>query len=101
MIVYNLTIQVEGSMAHDWLNWQKAEHIPETMHTGLFEDYKIYRLLEPDDQQGPTYTIQYFASSEENYRKYLDEFAPLLRQKAFARWGNKFIAHRTLMELVH
>jgi Domain of unknown function (DUF4286) len=79
----------------------KAEHIPQILRTHLFEDCKIYRLLEQDDQQGPTYTVQFLTSSEENYRKYLAEFAPLIRQKAFARWGDKFIAHRTLMELVH
>jgi hypothetical protein len=101
VIVYNLTMQVDWSIASDWLNWQKTENIPQILRTKLFDAFKIYRLLEQEDQEGPTYTIQFFTSSQENYRKYHVQFAPVLGQKAFARWGNKIVAHRTLMELVH
>ncbi len=41
----------------------KQEHIPEIMATGLFHDYRFCRLLEQDDSDGPTYTIQYFTDT--------------------------------------
>lgn len=50
MFIYNITFRVNNSIAEDWLKWQKEEHIPEIIATGLFEDSKIYRLLNQDDE---------------------------------------------------
>ena len=101
MFVYNITIKIAPEIETDWIEWQKQEHIPAIMATGLFREYKFYRLLEHDEKDGITYVIQYFASSREDYNRYIEEKAPLLREKALARWGNKFIAFRTIMEVVH
>jgi hypothetical protein len=101
MFVYNLTIKTTWAIADKWLAWQREENIPEVMATKLFDDYKIYRILEQDDHDGPTFTIQYFTSSEKKYKLYLDSFASSLRKKAFEKWGDQFIAHRTIMELVN
>ena len=70
------------------------------MATGVFTEYKFFRLLEQDNSDGITYIIQYFTSSVEKYSSYLEAFTPSLRQKAFEKWGNCFIAFRTIMELV-
>ena len=101
MIVYNITTKVEWSILDNWIAWQLQEHIPETMATGLFDEYKMYRLLEQDDTDGPTFTIQYFASSLERYQQYMDEFAQLLEQKAVAKWSNKFVSFQTIMKVVN
>jgi hypothetical protein len=100
MIVYNITIKVNNNIADEWLAWQKQEHIPEIMATRLFDDYKMYRLLEQDEKDGITFTFQYFASSIEKYQQYISAFAPLLREKVFAKWGNQFTGFRTIMEAV-
>ena len=100
MIVYNVTIKLSWAIVDEWLNWQLEEHIPENMATALFDSYKIYRLLEHDDQDGATYIIQYFISSQKKYKKYIEEFAPLLQRKAIEKWGDQFIAHRTIMQVV-
>jgi hypothetical protein len=100
MIVYNITIKVNHNIAHEWLVWQREEHIPEIMATKLFYDYKMYRLLEHDEEDGITFTVQYFASSIEMYQQYISAFAPLMREKAFAKWGNQFTGFRTIMEAV-
>ena len=101
MIVYNITIKVDWNIVDEWLIWQKEEHIPEIMATGLFDDYNMCRLLEQDDIEGPTFTVQYYTSTPERYQQYINEFAVRLRQKAFARWGDQFVAFRTIMETVH
>jgi hypothetical protein len=100
MIIYNVTIKVLPEINERWLQWMKEEHIPEIMATGLFHDYRICRLLEQDDQEGPTYTVQYFTDTLENYQTYLQEYAPLLRQKSFDRFGDQFLAFRTVMQVV-
>ncbi len=100
MIVYNLTMKVAHSIHDEWVEWQKQEHIPEIMATKLFVDYKFYRLLDQDEEDGPTYVIQYVADNMSAYKKYIDDFAPAMRQKAMTKWGNGFITFRTVMEKV-
>jgi hypothetical protein len=101
MIAYNITTKVSWAIVDAWLKWQQEEHIPRIMSAGFFEKYHIYRLVEQDDPDGPTYIIQYFTSTEKNYKRYIEEFALLAREKEFDKWGDQFIAHRTIMELVH
>ena len=100
MIVYNVTIKVSAAIEEAWLVWQLQEHIPEIMATGLFTEYKFFRLLEQDDSEGATYVVQFFTTSMENYQCYLQEYAAALRQKSFTKWNDQFIAFRTIMELV-
>jgi hypothetical protein len=101
MIVYNITNKVHPDIETAWIQWQKNEHIPEIMSSGQFSDYKFYRLLEQDESDGITYIIQYFAPDIHHYNKYINLFAPSLRQKAMDKWADKFIAFRTIMEVVN
>lgn len=101
MIVYNITIKIEPAIEKAWIQWQKEEHIPEIMATGCFEKYQFYKLLEQGEEDGITYIVQYFADSENQYNKYITEKAPILRQKALQKWGDRFIAFRTVMQPVN
>ena len=99
MIVYNVTFKVRWSILEEWLAWQKAEHIAAHLATGLFDDHRFFRLLEQDEEEGPTYIIQYFTTALERYREFMIEFAPGLQREAWDKWGDGFIAFRTLMAL--
>ena len=100
MIVYNITCKVRWDILEAWLAWQLEEQIPAMLATQLFDDYQLYRLLEQDEEEGPTFVIQLFTSSVERYGQFLTQFAPALQQAGWDKWGNGFIAFRTLMELV-
>ena len=52
MIIYNVTIKVDETIAEDWLAWMVKDHIPEVMATGCFNAYKMVRLLEIDESEG-------------------------------------------------
>ena len=101
MIVYNVTTKVDTAVAGEWLQWLKEEHIPEIINSGCFTHANILELLETDNTDGPTYTVQYFAESKSNYNVYIEKFAPVMRQKSFDKWGNKTIAFRSLMKVVN
>lgn len=100
MIIYNVTIKVDAAIADAWLEWLLKEHIPDVMNTGCFTGNKVVRLLEVDDSEGPTYAVQYSAASKADYNRYIELHASQLRQKSFDKWGNRFIAFRTVMEVV-
>ncbi len=101
MFVYNVTIKVATEISNEWMEWLKQEHIPEVMATGCFVDFSIFKLLEIDDSEGPTFAIQYKAESKSFYNQYLEKHAQLLRQKSFDKWGDKFIAFRSIMQIVN
>ena len=101
MIVYNVTIKIARAIHTDWLEWIKEVHIPEVIQTGCFTHATILRLLEVDETEGPTYAIQYFAESKGLYNNYIENHAPGLRQKSFSKWGDKFIAFRSVMQVVN
>ena len=101
MIVYNVTIKVADAIKTEWLSWLKEEHVPDVLGTNCFLKATILHLLETDDSEGPTYAIQYLAENKDDYKRYIDEFAAIMRQRSFDRWGDQFIAFRTIMEVVN
>ncbi|MES2430068.1 MAG: DUF4286 family protein [Bacteroidota bacterium] len=101
MIVYNVTSQVHHSIQNEWLQWMKTEHIPEMINTGCFTHAIILQLLEVDTSEGPTYAVQYFAESKSLYNNYIENFSPSIRKKSLSKWGDKFIAFRSVMQVVN
>lgn len=101
MIIYNVTIKVHQSIKDAWLPWLQEEHIPGIIQTGCFTHATILRLLEIDDTEGPTYAVQYFAESKGLYNHYIENHAVAMRQKGFDKWGDKFIAFRSVMQVVN
>ncbi len=101
MIIYNVTTKVELSINEAWVAWMKHKHIPEVMNSGCFTRYQFVQVLETDESDGFTYAVQYYADSKEAYQRYIDQFAPALRQDAMNTWGNKFAGFRSLMQVVH
>jgi hypothetical protein len=68
--------------------------------TGCFTSAKLLRLLEIDDEEGPTYAVQFFAESKSDYNRYIELYAEKMKQKSFDKWGNQFIAFRSVMQTV-
>lgn len=101
MIVYNITIKVTPAIETAWLRWQQEEHIPEVMASGFFSGHRFYKLLDQDEAEGITYVVQFFADNMQAYQTYIETVAPALRLKTQDKWGNQFIAFRTVMQAVN
>ncbi len=101
MILYNVTIKITHAIHHDWLQWLQEEHIPDVINTGCFTHAVILRLIEVDDTDGPTYAVQYFAESKGLYNNYIENHAAAMRQKGYEKWGDQFIAFRSVMQVVN
>ncbi len=101
MFIYNVTIKVRTDIHEAWLQWLHEEHIPDMMSSECFTSSNVYRLLEVDDSEGPTYVIQYKAESKGQYNHYIDKFASEMRSRSYEKWGDAFIAFRTLMQVVN
>ena len=100
MLVYNVTIKVNLSIHDEWLKWMKSKHIPDVMHTGLFLDHKIFRILEEDEREGISYAIQYIAANMGDYLEYQRAHAPELQKEHTEKYKDQFVAFRTLLKSV-
>ncbi len=100
MIIYNVTVSIDADAHDTWLAWMKQEHIPRVMATQRFLSSRMHKVLAQDDG-GVTYAIQYTAADMGQYERYRDEEAPRLQAEANARFGGRFHAFRTLLEVVH
>jgi len=99
MIIYNVTVNIEEDVHQEWLKWMKEVHIPDVLNTGLFNDYKMCKVL-TSPEEGQTYSIQYSCESMDHYNQYQDNFAPRLQEEHARKFKDQFVAFRTLLETV-
>ena len=99
MIIYNVTVNVENDIREEWLQWMKTKHIPDVMATGYFTENKICKVL-VDEEQGTTYSIQYTAANMKDLEEYQRDHAPRLQKDHADKYAGKFVAFRTLLEIV-
>ena len=59
--IYNVTIVVSPEMEVKWIAWMKTVHIPEVMETGLFQSYMFTQVYPEQEQDQPSFSIQYRA----------------------------------------
>lgn len=101
MILYNVTVKIDEAVHEEWLEWMKTVHVPDVMNTGMFVENKLCRLLSVDEADGISYAIQYLAPDQAHFDRYQQDFAPSLQREHKERYKDKFVAFRTLMEVLH
>lgn len=99
-LIYNVTIKITWAIQEKWVTWMKQQHIPALMETKCFEKYTFAKLIDIEEDEGPTYTCQYVLASRAQFDEYEKQFSTALRKETIDTWGNQFIAFRTLMEVV-
>lgn len=99
MYIYNVTINIEKSIHHKWVEWMKTEHIPAMLATKKFSKALMTRVLVEEEMGGITYSVQYTTDSKETLKKYIEEDAPTMRAQSKPFEG-KFVAFRTELEIV-
>ncbi|WP_291865571.1 DUF4286 family protein [Maribacter sp.] len=100
MYIYNVTINVEESVADSWLIWMKENHIPEMLATGKFSKALMTKVLVEEEMGGKTYSVQYTTDSKETLEKYYEEDADRMRSDGAKRYAGKFVAFRTELEIL-
>lgn len=99
MYIYNVTINIEESIAKKWLEWMKNEHIPAMLATGRFSKALLTKVLVEEEMGGQTYSVQYTTDSKETLQKYYDEDAETLRAQS-KPFAGQFVAFRTELEII-
>ena len=98
MFIYNVTINVDESVHEEWLKWMKEKHMNDVMSSGCFTSNRLLRVLA--DDEGATYSAQYHFNAMEDFARYKADFGPAMQQDAHNMFGGKFVAYRTLLEIM-
>ena len=100
MIIYNVTIKIDKNSHKGWLEWMKKKHIPDIMNTQLFTKYQLAKVLGQDDEDGYTYAIQYTCIDMKTLQLYSSKYAPDLQLEHHKIFEGKYVAFRTLLEVI-
>lgn len=100
MYIYNVTTQVKEFIHVEWLEWMRNDFIPEMIATELFSHYRIVKILDIDESDGPTYAIQYFTDNRAKYDQFVQIYSDKLSQKAIEKWKDKIFSFRSFMEVI-
>jgi hypothetical protein len=101
MFIYNVTTKVSPNVVAAWIKWMKEEHLPAIMATGCFGHYSFSRLLDMDEEDGPTFTVQFHAADKSKFDRYESDHAPSLRKASLEKWGQETLSFRSLMQHVN
>tara|TARA_X000001036_G_scaffold387460_1_gene383204 strand:- start:395 stop:703 length:309 start_codon:yes stop_codon:yes gene_type:complete len=99
MIIYNVTVTVEEDIKEDWLNWMRSQHLPKMMSCGFFIKSQIKRVINQRDSEN-TFAIAYTCLNMKDLHQYQINFSDKLQKEHIARYGDKAVAFRTIMEVI-
>jgi len=100
MFLYNVTINLEDSIHDDWMDWMKNKHLEEVMATGCFVAHRILKVLSEIENNGTTYSVQYYFNEMTDYMRYQEKYAPTFRAEGKEKFGDKMMTFRTLLEVI-
>lgn len=100
MLLYNVTIGIDRPLEEEWLSWMKSYYIPKVMQTEMFADSRIYKILHDEGEDTVSYSVQYFATSIQHIREYLDVHAPSLIEEHRAKFKDRHVVFQTLLQEV-
>ncbi|HMW39082.1 MAG: DUF4286 family protein [Saprospiraceae bacterium] len=99
MVVYNVTIKVDPTIAEEWMQWMRLHHIPQVLQTGVFTKSRISK-LDIQEADGITYVVQYDCYSQELLNTYMIKYAPTLQKEHIDKFAGKFVAFRTVLQII-
>ncbi|GGK88926.1 DUF4286 family protein [Rufibacter glacialis] len=100
MILFNETVNIDNTVAAEWLQWMQETHIPAVMATTFFLKYQIAKVMDEEENGGTTYAIQYYARHMEDLMEYHREHDKTMQAKMQAQYPGKFVSFRTVLEVV-
>lgn len=101
MIIYNLTTLVSWGIHDEWKEWLINEYLPELMATTLFSHHQLVRLMEVDEDEGPTYALQLYLKNCEDFNSYRENHLEHFQKKEKNAWGDYATSFASLMEVIN
>jgi len=99
-VLYRVTIEVDTSVADEWLAWMREVHVPDVLREPGFSRAVIAREKKNDGGTDVRFVIDYDVEGVEEMRRYFAEGAARLRAEHEARFGGRARASRQVLEVL-
>ncbi len=101
MYAQNQTINIDESVSKSWLQWIQETYIPTTIQTTDCVKICLFKVLIQEEMGGITYSLQYFAETQEKLHAFYDKNRTSFLQEMNARFPNKFVTFETELQLLN
>ena len=98
MILYSVTVSIDPAIEKQWLRWARESAIPAVMSTSLPVSCKFLRLLTRLDDEGLTYSFQFYFNEKEDYEIYENLYAPKHQLRHDEQFAGQYVVFRTILE---
>ena len=71
------------------------------MATELFSHFQVVRLMEVNEDEGPTYAVQLYLKNVSDFRTYRDKHLETFQQREKDAWGDYATSFASLMEVIN
>ncbi len=100
MILYNITTKIEHDIHAAWLQFMQRDYIPVLMESGMFDSYKLSRLMGIDESDGLTYALQLELPSRPAFNIYQEKYFLAHQKMHDLKWKGKFVVFRSSLDVV-
>lgn len=100
MILYNITFNVELEVVEAFKSFIQQEHIPSLNFDEKLMDYKLFKLLNVDESEAMTITLQYFLKDMATYNQHLMTVDSQLKGELFKMYGEKVLYFCSILEKI-
>ncbi len=100
MYKYSVQIDIEKSVEKEWLHYMQSTHIDDVLKTQCFISCEMRKSILQSHETKTSYSIEYVATSEERYKFYQAQYAPVLQADVKNYFEGKFTATRDFYEII-
>lgn len=100
MILFNITVNLDPAIEHEWLHWIKTDVLPAALTTNLPVAANVLRLLTEIDNGGVTYTLQFRFADLDDASAYQNQYVPDFDDALYDRYAEKYVTFQTVLEYV-
>lgn len=100
MILYNITFNVELSVVADFKDFLQENHISSLRIGDEVLEYKFLKLLNVDESEAMTMTLQYFLKDLGTYNMHLAVIDSVLKKELYERYGDKVLYFCSVLEKI-
>lgn len=97
MILYNITIKADLSIAKELKFWIKEDHLPQIMNSDKVNKVQLLKLLNVDVSDGFTYCVQYHFDSMADYNLFKIDEDVAFRNEIMSRFNDKMVFFSSIL----
>lgn len=101
MIIYNITTLVSWPIHEEWREWMANEFLPAVLSTQLFTHHQMVRLMEVNEEDGPTYAVQLYLKNASDFNSYREKYLRSFQEIEKLMWGDDATSFASLMEVIN